>query len=226
VKLRTLGPAGRWRIVSMHGVRGVSARSGRIGDTLVVRPHADREQDWNVALEYVGAATVSPQGTRRAAGVPVRFTFDRHEPRTDWTVRYFAWTDSLRDPHKAAGNLDAIVSGAPMLERREARLDYQWYRPRFGLPQDRWALDAKTTVEVPTGEHSLRVISDDAARVWVDGALVMERREPGGSEVMYAPIAPGRHDIRVAFYQLTGWTELRVEIVRGSSRSSGSAGPH
>ena len=70
------------------------------------------------------------------------------------------------------------------------------------------------------------VISDDAARVWVDGRLVMERNEPGGSEVMNAIIAPGRHDVRVAFYQLDGWTELRVELVRGTARSVGSAGPH
>jgi hypothetical protein len=54
----------------------------------------------------------------------------------------------------------------------------------------------------------------------------MERREPGGSEVMHAPIPSGRHDVRVAFYQLNGWTELRVEVVRGSDRSVGSAGPH
>ncbi|MCC7169710.1 MAG: hypothetical protein IT459_04605, partial [Planctomycetes bacterium] len=68
--------------------------------------------------------------------------------------------------------------------------------------------------------------SDDAARLLVDGVVAIERREPGGSEVMYAPITPGRHELVVQFYQLTGWTELRVEVVRGMSRSSGSAGPH
>ena len=226
VALRTLGPPGRWRIVAMDGVRGVSARAGAIGDTLVVRPLAAREDDWAVTLEYVGGATVSPRGDRTAAGSPVRFAFERREPRMAWDVRYFAWSDTLRDPPRAPGNLDAILAGTPLLTRREARLDYQWYRPRFGLPQERWALDARATVDVPEGEHSLRLISDDAARVWVDGRLVMERAVPGGSEVMYAAIAPGRHEVRVAFYQLDGWTELRVEVVRGSARSVGSAGPH
>ena len=226
VHLRTLGPAGRWRLVTMDGVRGISARAGNIGDTLIVRPIADREDDWAVTLEYVGAATTSPRGARSAAGTPVRFTFDRREPRMTWDVRYFAWTDTLMDPDRASGNLDAIVGGTPVLSRREARLDYQWYRPRFGLPQERWALDARATVRVPDGAHSLRVISDDAARVWVDGRLVMERAQPGGSEVMYAEIAPGVHSVRVAFYQVTGWTELRVDVVQGSSRSVGSAGPH
>ena len=174
----------------------------------------------------MGAATQTSRGVRAAAGVPVRFTFERRELRTDWTVRYFAWTDTLRDPHRAEGNLEAIVSGTPMMTRREARLDHQWYRPRFGLPQERWALDARATVEVPAGAHMLRVISDDAARVWVDGQLVLDRRVPGGSEVMHTPIPSGKHDVRVAFYQLDGWTELRVDVVRGTSRSTGSAGPH
>jgi hypothetical protein len=226
VKLRTLGPEGRWRIVAMDGVRGISGNTGRIGDTLVVRPHAERENDWRVTLEYTGAATVATNGERTPAGRAVRFGFERWEPRTDWAVKYFTWTDTLRDPHLAAGNLDAILAGSPTMTRREARLDYMWYRPRFGLPQERWALDATTTIEVPEGTHSLRIISDDAARVWVDGVVVAERREPGGSELMYAPIAPGRRNVRVAFYQIGGWTELRVEVVRGASRSVGSAGPH
>jgi len=226
IKLRTLGPAGRWRIVNMDGVRGVSARTGAIGDTLVVRPNAESEHDWGVMLEYVGAATLSPRGARTAAGRPVRFAFERREVRTDWDVKYFTWTDTLRDPHRAPENLETIVAGAPMMSRREARLDYQWYRPRLGLPLARWALDARSTVNVPEGAHTIRVISDDAARVWVDGRLVLDRKEPGGSEVMHAPITPGRHDIRVAFYQLDGWTELRFEIVRGAIHSTGSAGPH
>jgi len=226
VQLRTLGPAGRWRVIAMDGVRGLSARAGTIGDTLVVRPHADREHDWAVTLEYVGAATRSPRGAAAAAGAKVRFGFERREPRFAWEVRYFTWSDSLMDPNRATGNLDAIVAGTPFMTRRDARLDHQWYRPRYGLPLERWALDAGSSVDVPEGEHSLRVISDDAARVWIDGRLVMERTVPGGSEVMYAAIAPGRHTVRVMFYQLTGWTELRVEVVPGNARSVGSAGPH
>lgn len=226
VPLRTLGPAGRWRIVAMDGVRGVSARAGRIGDTLLVRPHADREHDWGVTLEYVGAATRSPRGVRSAAGVPVRFAFERRAPRTDWHVRYFAWTDTLQDPPRRGGNLEAILAGTPRSERRAARLDHQWFRPRFGLPQERWALEARATIDVPAGAHLLRVISDDAARVIVDGEMVAERREPGGSEVMYAGLTPGKHEVVVQYYQLTGWTELRVDVVRGTNRSTGSAGPH
>jgi parallel beta-helix repeat protein len=225
--LRTLGPAGSWRVVERRGVAAVSAARGRMGDTLTVIPEPGREGDWAVALEYIGGATVSPRGVRTPAGTPVRFRFERFEPAAEWEVRFFTWSDTARDPHRGAGNLEWILARTPVLERRERRLDYQWYRPRLApLPQERWALDARATLELPAGEYSLRTISDDAVRVWVDGALVIDRTAPGGSELHYAPLSGGQHDVRVAFYQLTGWTELRVDVVRGSGRSAGSAGPH
>jgi hypothetical protein len=83
-----------------------------------------------------------------------------------------------------------------------------------------------TSVELGEGVYSLRTISDDGIRVWIDGQLVIDHFEPHGSLVDYAPIEPGQHEIRVRYYQLVGWTELRAEIVRGAARSPGSPGPH
>jgi len=80
-------------------------------------------------------------------------------------------------------------------------------------------------VTLPEGEYSLRTISDDGIRVWVDGELVLDHWEPHGSVVDYAEIGPGTHDLRVQYRQVGGWFEARVEIVRGTERSYGSAGP-
>jgi len=41
-----------------------------------------------------------------------------------------------------------------------------------------------------------------------------------------APLSPGTHYLRVEYRQVDGWVELRVDIIRGSERSSGSPGPH
>ncbi len=116
----------------------------------------------------------------------------------------------------------------PALTRNEHRLDYQWFRPGIAaLPPARWALEAVATLDLPAGEvYSLRTISDDAVRVWVDGTLVIDHWEPHGSLVDYAAIAPGRHDVRIRYYQLDGWTEIRVDVVKGRARSPGSPGPH
>ena len=72
----------------------------------------------------------------------------------------------------------------------------------------------------------MRTISDGGVRVWVDGALVVDNWEPHGTVVDYAPISAGQHELRVRYYQLEGWSEIRTEVVRGSGRSPGSAGPH
>jgi hypothetical protein len=55
---------------------------------------------------------------------------------------------------------------------------------------------------------------------------VIDRFDPHGSEVDYAPLAPGRHEIVVRYFQIGGWSEVRVDVIRGESRSPGSAGPH
>jgi hypothetical protein len=152
--------------------------------------------------------------------------YERFEPRAEWTARYFAWSDST-DPRSRADAFTALLRGTPALERRERRLDYLWHRPTVPeLPQAKWALDATATLELPPGEYTLRAISDDGVRVEVDGELVIDRWTLHESTVDVAPLAGGRHQLRVQFFQVEGWTELRVEIVKGRQLSRGSPGPH
>lgn len=207
LRLAVLGPAegGRWRLVTRRGVAVLSRTSGRIGDTLVVTPASDSLADWNVTLEYRGAATVSPRGIRRAAGQPYRFSYGRFEPPIDWSVRFFSWSDT------------ADVFAQPIDSTHAARLDFMWYRPPRTLPrlpQERWSLRATSVVDLPPGAYTLRAISDDAVRVWVDGKLVVDAWSPHESRVDEAPIAGGGHELRVEYYQNDGWVELRVEVVR------------
>lgn len=226
VPLRVLGPEGSWRLVERRGVTAVSAEGGRVGDTLVVTPAADSLGDWRVELEYRGGATVSPRGTEHPAGEPVRFGYGRFQPIREWNVAFFAWEDPAEDPSASPDAFEEVLAREPILARKESRLDYEWYRPLIeDLPAERWALEATATVSLPEGEYALRTISDDGVRVWVDGERVVDAWEPGGSTVENAPLSPGRHRLRVQFYQIGGWTELRVEVVRGSA-STGSAGPH
>jgi parallel beta-helix repeat protein len=221
VVLRVLGPPGEWRVVGRRGLVAVSRPRGRTGETVRVAPDRASVGDWALDLEYTGERTVSPRGTVRAAGEPVRFRYERFEPARAWDVRFFDWGDADAAP------TEDVFAGTPILARREPRIDYEWYTPRIdALPRERWAAEATTTVTLPQGVFSLRTISDDGVRVWLDGALVIDAWEPHGSEVDYAPITPGTHDIRVRYFQRDGWSEWRTEIVRGDARSRGSAGPH
>jgi hypothetical protein len=219
LRLAVLGPAGRWRLVEGRGVAGLSSQSGRVGDTLSVTPAMTG--DWAIILEYTGATTVSPRGETRAAGAPSRFGYRHFEPATRWAARFFTWTDST-ELAKGPEAFSRMASAAPRLSRELSRLDIQWYRPRMPeLPIEHWGLEATATVALPPGSYRIRTISDDGIRVWVDGRLVIERWSTHESTVDEAPLAGGRHDLKVQYYQNGGWTELRVEIVESDQPSSG-----
>ena len=226
LRLAVHGPEGRWRVVGRRGIAAVSAMSGRMNDTIVVTPRADSLRDWQVTLEYRGVPTVTPRGAIVAQNTATRFSFGTFEPAQEWQVKFFAWGDST-DPRGKTGGFVALLRGAPVTTARASRLDYMWYRPTIaGVPQAKWALEATSAVTLSPGTYTLRTISDDAVRVWVDGKLAIDDWTPHESTVDAVPLAAGRHELRVEYYQVDGWTELRLDIVRGRQRASGSPGPH
>ena len=214
LRLRTLGPPGHWSVVSQRGIAALSRTAGRIGDTLSVTPSGGGAGDWEVELEYVGGATQSPRGAPRAAGRPYRFGFHRFEPRLTWSARFFGWNDST-DVLRDSSAFDNLLRKAPILARQLPRLDFEWYRPAIAeLPRERWALEASTTVDLPPGAYLLRTISDDGIRIWVDGRLAIDRWTQHESALDTVTLSGGRHELKVRYFQLDGWTELRVEIVQ------------
>jgi parallel beta-helix repeat protein len=224
LRLAVLGPPGTWTVAERAGV-DLSASSGRIGDTIRVTPRPDSSGSWALTLEYRGTATTTSRGERRPAGMPVRFSFGHFEPPVAWQVKAWAWPDSL-DPRRD-GNWERLTSAPRLLDRPMPRLDFMWYRPTIReLPQARFAVEATGTVQLAPGEYTLRTISDDGIRVWVDGRLVIDNWDLHGSEIDYAPLTGGAHQLRVQYFQIDGWTELRLEILRGVQRSPGSPGPH
>jgi parallel beta-helix repeat protein len=228
LRLRVVGPAGRWRVTSLRGVRAISARAGSVGDTIAVTPHADSTGDWSVMLAYTGGETVSPRGVRTAAGVPVPFGYARWEPVQRWSARVVAWTDSGSHPVRHPDAFAAALRGTPLVERTFPRLDFMWYRPTIaGIPATNWAMEATATLDLPSGRYTLRTLSDDAVRVWVDDALVVDHWTPHETAPAYATIDGGRRRVRVVYVQAGGWSELRLDVLRGEvRRSTGSAGPH
>lgn len=200
--LRVLGPAGRWKMVERRGVAALSKERGRTGDTIVVTPVKDSANDWQVTLEYRGGSVVSPRGVRQRAGTPYTFSYGRFDPIGPWHVSFFALADS-------------VAPRTPITTLDTPRLDYMWYRPTVrGVPQANFRIAATAEVTLGPGRYALRTISDDAIRVWVDDRLVIDNWKSHESEVNVADIAPGTHRLRVEYYQLDGWTELRVEILR------------
>jgi parallel beta-helix repeat protein len=226
LRLQVLGPPGRWRLVSSRGVMSMAADSGRIGDTISITPKPDSLGDWLLTLEYTAAPTKQPRGTERPAAATTAFSYTHFEPQIDWTTQFYKWTDSTSDPRKNDNAFQSLKLSPPILAAHVPRLDYEGYRALPGLPRENFALEATGSVDLPPGEYTLRTISDDGIRVWVDSALVVDNWKPHESALDFAPLTGGHHDIRVQYYQGDGWYELRLDIVRGKERSPGSPGAH
>jgi hypothetical protein len=212
-------------VVGRRGIARLSKERGAVGDTVVVTPRSGTD-DWQIDLEYRGVATISPRGERVDAGRAYKFSYSRFEPTVDWTVRFVAWPDSA-DPRKHDAEFTKLLERAPLVTQHAPRLDYMWYSPTVkGVPQSKFAVVATGRVELPSGVYTLQTISDDAVRVWIDGKLAVDHWAPHESAVDTTALTGGAHDLRVEYYQVDGWTELRLDILRGRRRAGGSPGPH
>jgi hypothetical protein len=209
--LRVLGPEGTWTVTAVSGGT-VSPQAGEVPGTLTVTPRAAGPIDFRVDLEYRGAAVVSPRGARTAAGAPYRFGYSRFFAPIEWQVRFFGY-DEAADPVREEGAFRKLIAGAPLRTTTVDALDYVSGRSLAeGVPPDRFAIVAEGAADLPAGDYTLRVISDDGARVWMDGRLILDAWTPHESRVDEAAISGGRRAFRVEYYDVTGFAELRFDI--------------
>ncbi len=215
MRLRVLGPAGRWHVIAREGVASLPTDSGRVGDTVTVTPAAGRETDFRIELEYRGSAVTTPFGERVAAGVPVRFEWHRYIPAATWHVVFVPF-DSTKTPRNDAAAISRALQAAPIATLDTNRLDLTWYGPpRKTIPPANVLTQATATVTLVPGRYLLRTIADDAVRVYIDDKLALDDWTPGESHVKEAPfLATGAHRFRVEHLQLDGWYELRLDIER------------
>ena len=216
LKLRVLGPAGAWKIASVKGAV-VEPTEGRVPGAITVTPSAVKSGapiDFDVRLEYRGAAVVGPRGDHVAAGAPYTFGYSRFFVPADWQVRYYAFTDTS-EPSGAPDAFARVLAGTPIRTEHRDRLDYMSGRAIVdGVPADRVAVVAETEIDLPPGAYQLRTISDDGIRVWVDDERVIDRWTPHESAIDTAVLSGGRRRFKVEYYEIGGFAELRFEILR------------
>ena len=118
-------------------------------------------------------------------------------------------------PDKAPEAFARIVAGTPIKSDRRDRLDYMSGGAiAEGLPRDRVAIVAEATVDLPAGQYTVRTISDDGIRVWMDEERIIDRWTPHESAIDTAPVSGGRRRFKVEYYEVGGFAELRFEILR------------
>ncbi|MDQ3489204.1 MAG: right-handed parallel beta-helix repeat-containing protein [Acidobacteriota bacterium] len=217
VKLNVLGPAGSWKLSSSRGA-DVSPQQGTVGDVITVTPRAAGRAgsvglvDYQLTMTYVGGSVVSPRGVVTPAGRPYTFRYSRFFAPVDWTLSFFEVPESA-DPVKAPAAFSEALRGTALKTIKADRIDYlSGGALEEGVPRDRFAIVTEGSVVLPSGDYTLQVISDDGARVWVDGRLVLDAWVPHESRVDRVPITGGRHTLKLEYYEVDGWAEISLDI--------------
>ena len=213
LKLRVLGPPGEWKTTTVRGAT-IEPSSGKVPGVITVTPVAGKSLDYDIRLTYTGMAIVTPRGGVVPAGAPYSFGYSRFFVAGDWNVRYFTFEPAAA-PDTNASAFGRIVAGAPIKSEHRDALDYMSGGAiAEGLPRDRVAIVAEAEIAIPPGNYTIRTISDDGIRVWMDDERIIDRWTPHESAIDTVTVTGGKRRFKVEYYELGGFAELRFEILR------------
>lgn len=115
--------------------------------------------------------------------------------------------------------------------RRDARyIDFDWGKkePFKGMPEDNFSAVFRTclVLEEET-EVRFRLSSDDGTHLFVDGALVVDNwgAHPTVTKVGKAVLGPGKHELRIHYFEAVLSANLKLEVALGRDGDYGPLSP-
>lgn len=166
-----------------------------------------------IDLEYVGETVTDYRGLVTPKGKPFRFGFSQFFAPIDWTVKFFQWNEAT-DPRTQPDAFKRLIEGTPIKTEKLDRINYSGNVP--GVPGDRFATVAEGTFEMPPGDYTLNVTTDDGCRVWVDDVMVIKDAWKYQGPTLYTAQLKlgGKHRIRVEHFEIDGHSALSVDLVK------------
>jgi hypothetical protein len=108
-----------------------------------------------------------------------------------------------------------LFSGLPTLVRDDATIDFAWDTgsPAPEIPANSFSARWSRTLEFVTGTYRFSLLVDDGARLWVDGRLVIDAWEDGGTRELAVdlPLAAGVHTLDLEYYE--GYGQARARLI-------------
>lgn len=223
-----LGPKGTATIVEAKGVSVDAVSTDGVnwvtGDTnMVPVPGYARvtmpvgaTMDRALNLEYRGLTVTDVRGVVTPAGQPFKFGWSQFLAPIDWDVKWYAWDSAtVPNPQSAMPEFKDVAKGEPLATARVSELNYTWGgSPAQGVPADYFLTLAEGNLEMPEGEYTLNVTTDDGCRVYVDDVLVIKDAWKYQGPTLYTATVKlaGKHRIRVEHYEINGYSALKVEL--------------
>ncbi|RPH36460.1 hypothetical protein EHM92_04480, partial [bacterium] len=141
----------------------------------------------------------------------------------DQVVHFKPIPSSMLIPPSASGHgllgqyfNDTTRSGAPVLARVDSAIDFHWSRnpPCDGVRPDSFSVRWMGTLLADmSGPGRLGVASDDGARLWVDGRLIVDDWSTHATQATLADFtfeAGRRYDLRLEYFDNTWGAEVQL----------------
>lgn len=160
-----------------------------------------------------GTPTMTPSPTITPAlppvptGLPTPIPLPTLPPLPTIGVRP-AWIGEFYD--------NASLSGKPVLVRRDRYVSFDWGEsaPHQALPSDHFSARWTRDRWFRAGTYLVSVDVDDGARVWVDGALLMDEWDDdgGGTYTEQVALRAGMHSLKVEYVEDARDAKIRFSI--------------
>jgi len=119
------------------------------------------------------------------------------------------------------------LSGTPVLERCEAAVNYDWgtASPAPGVNADGFSARWTGQFDFAAGNYTFTATADDGIRVYVDGALLIDKwiDQAVHTFTAAATLSAGTHTVKVEYYEHTGAAVAKVSWQPTSTNSAPAA---
>jgi parallel beta-helix repeat protein len=216
-----LGPAGRWKVISVKGVSNLSVNSVTLPAHLTAQKDTSSLTDIDIKLEYVGKEIISQFGKKYTSGKPYVFHYREFAVPYHWQMRWFAF-DTLSDPAKHNDQFEKLISGVPDKISEGNDLSTVFGK-NFGkgVPRQKIATVSSSFIDVPDATYRIGISASEIVKVYIDDKLIIENWDP--AKLVYdadyhkdAKVhLKGKHTIRIvqAQYGDYGMLNLRIQPV-------------
>ena len=228
LKFEILGPKGKWKLVGSKGVEGISKSAGSFPDNITARKLKGHKGEIYIELEYtqteLGAIRDKPitqLGKEINFGEPFKFVYRDARVSLQWETLWFNF-DSVSNPVRDSGFIQKLQGGEPFMRRQVNDFNFAWWgglSPGAGQkPYIQFLTVAKAEAELEPGDYELSVTWDDAARIWLDGRLILNEWNPSLYKFDESPNRRvklglgGKHQFKVEHVELGGFATISVKL--------------
>jgi glucose/arabinose dehydrogenase len=110
------------------------------------------------------------------------------------------------------------LSGTPAVTRQDSAVNFDWGdgSPAPAIPADNFSARWTRSVQVAQGNYAFTVVGDDGLRLFVDGALILDRWVDQGptSYTVTRPLAAGTHVVVLEYYEHAGGAVARLNFTQ------------